>query len=145
MNRTLDEAREDKIYKEYSEFLDRAGIKYDNRQYDFYVYVPLKNIKESFTQICKRSSGQVLVTDYCGNCYTGVRLAKRVAKAIREKCPEYQIEVEHYGASFEIEIYHNIELTSVEELHKQVLGVAQVVDIGVGIGKEMLGSDFVRS
>ena len=31
-----------------------------------------------------------------------------------------------------------------EELHRHVLGVAHVVDVGAGIGKEMLGEDFER-
>ena len=135
---------EKKIYTEYSEYLDQTGVSYNNNQNGFHVYIPLQNIKQSFTRICRASDGRILLTDYCGTCYTGVRLAKRVAKAIREQCPDYDIAVEHYGASFEIDVYYEVEYESAEELHRHVLGVAHVVDVGAGIGKEMLGKDFER-
>ena len=108
------------------------------------MYIPLKNIKKSFTHICRVFDGKVLLTDYCGNCGTGVRLAKRVAKVIRERCPGYEITVEHYGVSFEIEVYLEVEYTTVEALHEHVIGVAHVADVGAGIGREMLGEDFER-
>lgn len=41
-----DEELTKRIFKEYAEYLDRAGIPYDNNQ-GFYVYVPLQNIKKS--------------------------------------------------------------------------------------------------
>ena len=93
----------------------------------------------------KPQNGRTLhLTDYCGNCYTGVRKANRVAKAIREKFPKHEISVEHYGASFEIEVYYEIEFTTIEALHEAVLSVAEVADEGAGIGYEMLGEDFER-
>ena len=144
MSMKTDDALTKKIYKEYSEYLDKAGVPYRNDQNGFYVYIPLQNIKQSFTHVCRAFEGKVLLTDYCGNCYTGVRLAKRAAKAIREQCPGYEITVEHYGASFEIEVYHEVEYTTVVALHEHVLGVAHIADTGAGIGKEMLGENFER-
>ena len=144
MSMKSDNALTKKIYKEYAEYLDQTGVPYRNDQTGFHVYIPLKNIEKSFTQVCRAFDGKVLLTDYCGNCYTGVRLAKRVAKAIREQCPGYEITVEHYGASFEIEVYLEVEYTTTDALHEHVLGVAHVADVGAGIGKEMLGEDFER-
>lgn len=144
MSKKSDDALTKKIYEEYTEYLDRAGVPYNNDQNGFHVYIPLKNIKKSFTHICRVLDGKVLLADYCGNCYTGVRLAKRVANAIREQCPGYEITVEYYGASFEIEVYLEVEYTTVGALHENVLGVAQVADVGAGIGREMLGEDFER-
>ena len=92
--------------------------------------------------MCHVRDGKILLTDYCGNCYTGVRKANRVAKAIREKFPQHEISVEHYGASFEIDVYYEIEYTTIESLHEAVLSVAEVADEGAGIGYEMLGEDF---
>ena len=43
-----DDAQTLKIHKEYSEYLDKADIPYDNNQNGFHVYIPLKNIKKSF-------------------------------------------------------------------------------------------------
>ncbi len=139
-----DDALTKKIYREYAEYLENAGVPYNNNQNGFHVYVSLQNIEKSFTHVCRAFDGKVLLTDYCGNCYTGIRLANRVAKAIREQCPGYDITVEHYGASFEIEVYHEVEYTTAEVLHEQVIGVAHVADTGAGIGKEMLGEDFER-
>ena len=133
-----------KVYKEYEAFLDAAGIQYRNNHNGFHVYIDLKNIKRSFTHVCHVRDGKILLTDYCGNCYTGVRKANRVAKAIREKFPNHEISVEHYGASFEIEVYYEIEFTTIEALHEAVLSVAEVADEGAGIGYEMLGEDFER-
>lgn len=144
MSMKSDDTLTKKIYEEYAEHLDKVSVPYSNNQNGFHVYIPLKNIKKSFTHICRVFDGKVLLTDYCGNCYTGVRLAKRVAKAIRERCPGYEITVEHYGASFEIEVYLEVEYTTVDALHENVLGVAQVADLGAGIGKEMLGENFER-
>lgn len=139
-----DHALTQKVFREYAEYLDKAGIPYKNDQNDFYVFIPLQNIEESFTKVCEIYSGKTLLSDYCGNCYTGIRLAKRVAKAIQAQCPGYEIEVEHYTSLFELDIYHEVEYTTAEELHQQVLGVAHAVDVGVEIGKEMLGKNFIR-
>ena len=141
--KSLNEETE-KVYSDYSEYLDSAGVRYLNNQNGFHVYIVLKNIKQSFTQICYVHKGEILLTDYCGNCYTGVRRAKQVAKAIGEKFPGYEIRVEQYCASFEIDVYHRIKYTSVEALHEAVLGVAGVVDEGARIGRETLGEDFER-
>ena len=100
-----DETLTKRIHKEYAEYLDQAGVPYRNDQNGFFVFIPLKNIKRSFTHVCDAFSGKVLLADYCGNCYTGIRLANRVAKKIREQCPEYTIDVEHYGASYEIVVW----------------------------------------
>ena len=112
-----DNALTKKIYREYSAFLDKAGIRYHNNQNGFHVYVDLKNIKDSFTHVCRAFDGKVLITDYCGTCYTGIRKAKRVAKAIQERFPLHDIHVEQYGGPFELDIYYEIEYTTIEALH----------------------------
>ena len=139
-----DAALTKQLYRDYEIFLTNAGIRYNNNQNGFHVYIDLKNTKQSFTHVCQVFHGKVLVTDYCGNCYTGIRKANRVAKAIREKFPHYDIQVEHYGGSFELDIYHEIEYTTIASLHEAVLGVAEVADEGARIGYEMLGEDFER-
>ena len=139
-DRYLDKETE-KVYKEYSEYLDVAGLPYSNNQNGFHVCLEMKHIRHSFTKVCRVRDGEVLLADYCGNCYTGVRKANRVAKAIREKFPNHEISVEHYGASFEIEVYYKIRLTTIEALHEAVLSVAEVADEGARIGYEMLGEE----
>ena len=139
-----DDALTKEIYREYEKYLTDAGIHYINNQNGFHVYINLKNIKQSFTHVCQVFDGKVLITDYCGNCYTGIRKANSVAKAIREKFPGHDIQVEHYGGSFELEIYYEIEYTTIDALHEAVLSVAAVADEGARIGYDMLGEDFER-
>ena len=132
------------IQTEYAAYLDTLGVPYINRQ-DFHVLLPLRNAKQSFTQVCSMMhDGKILLTDYCGSCHTGVRAANRVAKAIRAQFPDVDIIVEHYVASFEVEIYDEHKYTTIEDLHQRVLRIAEVVDYGAGIGREMLGEDFER-
>ena len=132
------------IQAEYAAFLDSLGVPYINRQ-DFHVLLPLANAEHSFTQVCAMMhDGKILLTDYCGNCYTGIRAANRVAKAIRSKFPDVDTIVEHYGASFELDVYDEHKFTTIEDLHQRVLRIAEVVDYGAAIGKEMLGDDFER-
>lgn len=138
MSIKADDTMTKKIYREYSAFLDKAGIRYHNNQNGFYVYIDLKNIKDSFTHVCRAFDGKVLLTDYCGTCYTGIRKVKRVMKAIQEKFPNHDIHVELYGGSFEIDIYYEIDYSTIEALHEAVLSVAEVVDEGVKIAREML-------
>ena len=139
-DRYLDKETE-AVYQAYSEFLDAAKFPYSNNQNGFHVYLEMKHIRRSFTQVSEVWNGEILITDYCGNCYTGVRKANRVAKAIREKFPDHEISVEHYGASFEIEVYYQIRFTTIEALHEAVLSVAEVADEGARIGYEMLGDE----
>ena len=132
------------IKDEYASYLERHGVPYINRD-DFYVLLPLTNVEHSFTKVCSvMHDGKILLTDYCGNCYTGVRAANRVAKAVRLQYPEINIQVYHYGASFELDISDKCQFTTIEDLHQRILLIAQVVDYGARIGKEMLGDDFER-
>ncbi|MBQ8707020.1 MAG: hypothetical protein IJ523_02895 [Succinivibrionaceae bacterium] len=133
------------IFREYAAYLEQVGVRYSYRQRaPFYVYVPLTNIDKSFTHVCRYRRGEIQICDYCGICYTGIRLANRVAKAIRERSGSDDIVVERYGEKFELDIYHTIQYTGIEALHQAVLDVAHVADFGFGIGKEMLGEQFVR-
>ena len=132
------------IREEYASYLKRLGVPY-KYDVDLYVLLPLTNTRHSFTHVCSvMRDGIILLTDYCGNCYTGVRAANRVAKAIRLQYPDIEIRVEHYGASFELDIYDEHQFTTIEDLHQRILLIAQVVDYGARIGKEMLGDDFER-
>ena len=140
---TSNEEATKRIFREYAKYLDKAGIPYNNRQ-GFYVYIPLQNIKQSFTYVCRPLYRKILLSDYCGNCCTSLRSAVRVANAIREQCPGYKITVEQCGGSFDLEVYHDFEYTTVEELHREVLGIAHIADVGAAIGKEMLGERFER-
>ena len=140
MSMKSDEALTKKIQKEYKEFLDAQGIKYNDTQ-GLYVYMDTKNIDHSFTHVCSVFDGNILITDYCGNCYTGIRAANRVAKAIQAKFPECDIRPERYGGSFELEVYKEIEFKSIEDLHEHVCRVAEAADEGAKIGYEMLGKD----
>lgn len=132
------------ILREYAAYLDSMAIPYNNHN-DFHVLLPLTNIKESFTKISPSiDDSKIIISDYCGNCYTGVRAANRVAKTIRTRFPDVEIFVEHFGASFELDIYDQHQYTTIENLHQRVLRIAEAVDAGAGIGKEMLGDDFER-
>ncbi len=131
------------IWKEYGEYLKARDIDYLDNQ-GFIVRIPLRNTDHSFTHVCGIRDGKIIVWDYCGSCYTGVRLAKRVAKAIKEKYPGENIVVEKYGGSFELDIIRDVEYTTIEELHKNVMAVTDIVDEGARIGYEMLGEDFDR-
>lgn len=143
MKRESDAALAKKVFKEYSAFLDANGIRYNDHQ-GFYVYADTKNMKHSFTHVCEPFDGEVLITDYCGNCYTGIRAANRVVKAIQSRFPDCDIRPEKYGGAFEIEIYHSITFKNIEDLHEHVLRVAKAADEGAGIGYEMLGKSFDR-
>ena len=133
-----------KIFDEYSALLEKKGIEYSNDQNGFYVHVPLKNIGKSFTLVCPVINGKVLLTDYCGDCYTGLKTSKTVEKALREKFPDYDIKLEHYAGGYEAVIYHEVKYTTPEELHAAVLEIARIADEGSLTGKEMLGKDFIR-
>ena len=142
MSMKSDDALTKRIRKEYPKYLDKLEIQYNNRD-GFYVRIKLNNICTSFTQVGEGLDGKVLITDYCGTCYSGIRIANRIAKAIQAKYPMVDIRVERYG-TFEIDIYHEIPFTTIEELHRNVILVAETVDAGVVIGKQMLGDEFVR-
>ena len=139
----------EEIKKAYGMFLKKEGIHYSDHQ-GFYVRIPLKNTDTSFTHVCDIRHGEILLADYCGNCYTKIRMAQRVAKAIKQVVKEaiplldskFDIRPEHYGASFELTIYWEIKYKDIQDLHERVLAIANVVDIGAGIGKEMLGDEF---
>ena len=132
----------EEIKKEYSSFLKAQEIDYSDHQ-GFYVKLPLKNTDHSFTHVCDIRKGEILLADYCGNCISDLDTAVDVADAIREKCPDARIDVERYS-SYQLTLYNEIKYQSIEELHKHVLRMAEVVDIGAGIGKEMLGDGFER-
>ena len=58
-NRYLDEETE-KVYKEYSAFLDAAGLPYNNNQNGFHVCLEMEHIKHSFTQVCRVHNGEII-------------------------------------------------------------------------------------
>ena len=133
-----------KIFSEYAALLDKEGIEYSNDQHGFYVHIPLRNIEKSFTLVCPVINGKVLLTDYCGDCYTGLKTSRTVEKAIRLKFPDYDIKLEHYAGGYEPVIYRELEYTTPAALHEQVLAISEVADEGFRIGKEMLGEHFLR-
>ena len=130
------------LQQKYAALLDQQGIKYSNHQ-GFYVRIPLKNTKSSFTHVCDIHDGKILLADYRGDCCTGIRAANRLAKAIQKQFPEFDIVVEKYSI-FEIVVYKWIQFDSIDALHQEVLSMATVVDEGARLGKEMLGEDFER-
>ena len=137
-----DNAQMKQIKKEYGTFLESQNIKYSDNQ-GFYVRIPLKNTDTSFTHVCDINHGEILLADYCGNCISDIDTAVDVADAIMKKCPDARIDVERYS-SFQLTLYKEIKYVSIEDLHKHVLRMAEIIDIGAGIGKEMLGSSFER-
>lgn len=84
-----------------------------------------------------------MLSGYKAFRYTGIRAAKKLAKSLQEKFPDYHIWVEKY-TSFEIDVAQDFEFTTLEDLHRRVMQLASVVDEGAGIGKEMLGDSFER-
>ena len=137
-----DNTQMEEIKKAYGAFLQKQGIHYSDHQ-GFYVRIPLENTDTSFTHVCDIRKGKILLGDYCGNCISDLDTAVDVADAIREKCPDARIDVERYS-SYQLTLYHEIKYQSIEDLHKHVLRMAEIVDIGAGIAKEMLGDGFER-
>ena len=137
-----DNAQMERIKKGYGAFLKSQNIKYSDN-HGFYVWIPLKNTESSFTHVCDIRHGEILLADYCGNCISDLDTAVNVADAIMEKCPDAKIDVERYS-SFQLTLYKEIKYVSIEDLHKHVLRMAEIVDTGAGIGKEMLGGSFER-
>ena len=58
-----DKALTQKIFREYSEYLDKAGVPYKNDQNGFYVYIPLQNIEE---RVLHRYANPVMEKFTCG-------------------------------------------------------------------------------
>ena len=137
-----DDAQMEQIKKEYGAFLKKEGIHYSDHQ-GFYVRIPLKNTDTSFTHVCDIWKGKMLLADYCGNCISDLDTAVEVADAIMKKCPDARIDVERYS-SYQLTLYNEIKFVSIEDLHKHVFRMAEIVDISVAIGKEMLGNSFER-
>lgn len=143
MNYQEDEKRSNEIWKAYGKYLDSQGIEYNNRN-GFHVRIPLKHTDKSFIHVGRVFDGLLNLADYCGTCYTGIRMAKKVMKAIKERYPEADVYVERFGGTFELDVQHKMKYTTVEELHEQVLKIAEIVDWGAKIGYDMLGEDFER-
>ena len=143
MSRLSDLALTKQIYEEYREFLKREGIRYYGGQHDLHVCIPV-NGTESFTQVSKAVDGKVLLADYCGDCYSGNADAQRLADAIRERFPKYEIQVMKLSACYELAISREITYTGIEALHEAVLGMAEVVSAGAMLGRDMLGGQFER-
>ena len=59
---------------------------------------------------------------------------------VQKYCTETHIRDYVHG----LRVYYEIEFTTIEALHEAVLSVAEVADVGAGIGYEMLGEDFER-
>ena len=108
------------------------------------MYISLENIEHSFTKIYRKYNGKNRIGDLCGSCYKEAKSAKRLAQVIQKYCPGVEIEALHLSSVYEVLVGSEIEYTTPEELHQQVLGVAHAVDVGVEIGKEMLGKNFIR-
>ena len=65
-DRYLDEVTE-KVYKEYSAFLDAAGLPYNNNQNGFHVCLEMKNIRHSFTQVWVADEGAKIGYEILGD------------------------------------------------------------------------------
>lgn len=85
----------------------------------------------------------IRIFDYFGTCYTGICNTNRVAKVLKKRFPMYTIWVEKF-TTFEIDIEEEFEFSTIDDLHAHVCRMAEVVDEGAGIGKEMLGEAFDR-
>ena len=86
---------------------------------------------------------ELRIFDYVGNCDTGVRIAKRVAKELQKRYPDYSIWAEKF-TSFEIDIEQEFIFTTVEDLHQRVLQMATVIDDCIPVGQEIAGEAFYR-
>jgi len=87
-----DKALTQKVFREYGEYLDKAGIPYKNDQNGFYVYIPLQNIEHSFTKIYRKYNGKIRIGDLCGSCYKRAKSAsvwhkssRSIARGLRSK------------------------------------------------------------
>ncbi len=132
------------VIAEYIKLLESQEIEYRYRD-ELYIMIPLKNADHTFTQLIPPVTGKSYYTlsDYAGNFYTGVRLAKRGAKTMQMKYPEFQIWEDKY-TSFEIDIEQRFRFTSVKNIHKRVLRMAEVIDDCIQIGKDIAGDAFCR-
>ncbi|MBR1478879.1 MAG: hypothetical protein IJ608_13120 [Lachnospiraceae bacterium] len=153
----LPKSKQNKIFANYAAYLDERSIPYYNRQ-GFYVCAPLKHLLPdgtpitrtrelaSFIHVYDNFDGGLALYDYFGSCYTGIRIAKRVMKAIKACYPEctgetgYTFHVEEY-THFELGIYHEFKFTSIEDLHERVMKVAGMIEKGSAIGYDMIGEE----
>ena len=132
------------VIEEYIQLLESQNIEYYNRQ-GLYILIPLKNTDHTFTQLIPPVTGKsyYCLSDYAGNFYTGVRIARRAAKTMQMKYPEFKIWEDKY-TSFEIDIEQRFRFTSVKNIHKRVLRMAEVIDDCIQIGKDIAGDAFCR-
>ena len=153
----LPKSKLNKIFADYAAYLDELSIPYHNQQ-DFYVCALLKHLLPdgtaitrtrelaSFIHVYDNFDGGLALYDYFGSCYTGIRIAKRVMKAIKACYPEcteeagYTFRVEEY-THFELGIYHEFKFTSIEDLHERVMKVAGMIEKGSAIGYDMAGEE----
>lgn len=134
----------EKIIAEYVKYLDEHSTEYDNRQ-GLYVKIGLKNSDHTFIHLVPPlgREREFCLFDYVGNCDTGVRIAKRVARELQKSHPDYTIWAEKF-TSFEIDIEHAFEFTTVGDLHQRVLRMASVIDDCIPIGRAIAGDAFYR-
>ena len=136
------ERKKQKIFDDYAAYLKKNKITYHDNQ-GFSVRFDLKNAGVTFIDVIDTYDGRLEVFDYIGNCNTGVRAANRLVKTFKEHYPGYDIWADKY-TTFEIDVAQKFEFTTTEDLHERVCRLAEIVDAGFVIGKEILGESFYR-
>ena len=131
------------IRSEYGKLLKKQGIHYNDHQ-SFDISIPLKNVKSSFTQVCGIHDGKILLDDYIASCIYKFKTAEKVAETAEEAYPDYHFVAEHYSSGYEISVSKYVQFTTIEDLHQEVLAMAEVVDGACGIAKKILGDCFDR-
>ncbi len=130
------------ILKEYARYLDKQGIKYNNHQ-GFSVHFNLDNVGFTAIDVIESYNGQYSVYDYIGEANVGKRAANKLVKELSAAFPDYKIFIEQYTV-FEIEIQQYFDFTTIENLHQRVLSMADAINRGYKIAKDMLGESFYR-
>ena len=84
--------KNEKIIAEYVKYLEEHSVPYNNNQ-GLYVKINLKHSDHTFTHLVLpfNREKELRIFDYVGNCDTGVRIAKRVAKELQKRYPDYSI------------------------------------------------------
>ena len=137
--------RNEQIVAAYAKYLGEHSVDYNNRQ-GAYVKIGLRNSDHTLIQLVPPFGRErkFCIFDYIGTCYTGIRMAKRVAKEMQARYPAYTVWAENYYDSFEIDIEQCFVFTTVEDLHQRVLRMVTVIDDCIPLGKEIAGEAFAR-
>ena len=125
------------ILDAYAAFLTAAGLTYFTNN-GFSV-----KIGKATIDVAVSRSGMVTISAYVG-LVNFMGPAKRLCSELIQQYPEYRIWPEKYNDYYEIEVERVFPYTTIPDLHKLVVDMAEMVEEGYAIGKTVVGEEFCR-